>query len=351
MITRFAAPNSTFVAMLAAASVASTAVAQVQRTPTTTRCDLIARGDSTRLTTENLPNGQSRAFVGGGALVKCPSRSITLQGDSAEIYSDRYYLIGHVVYNEPRLALTSDFLTYFPGDERVVAAGNVDGKLPTGSTFAGPIAEYRRAIVPRRPRAQLNAAARSTVSIVQKDSTGKPMPPMSVSANTMFMDGDSLLYGGGQLTICAPELLAKSDSVFLDTGRETVKLMRNPRIDGRKDKPYTLTGDLIEMFSRNRKLERVFSRGSAVATSQDMKLTADTIYLRVIDDLLERALAWGSKSRAHAVSPTQTMLADSLVVIMPQQRVRNVRAYRRAYAEGKPDTVRFRAEAPDTTDW
>jgi hypothetical protein len=42
------------------------------------------------------------------------------------------------------------------------------------------------------------------------------------------------------------------------------------------------------------------------------------------------------------------MIADSLDVLMPSQRVREVRAVRNAFAEGKADTVKFRA---DTTNW
>jgi hypothetical protein len=45
------------------------------------------------------------------------------------------------------------------------------------------------------------------------------------------------------------------------------------------------------------------------------------------------------------------MLADSLDVAMPGQRVQLVRALGSALAEGRPDTVHFRAERPDTLDW
>jgi hypothetical protein len=316
----------------------------------TSRCNLI-QNDSTHLYSENLPGGQSRTFVGGGVLVKCPSRGITLIGDSAEVYPDKYFVVGHVTFDDPRLHLTSDYLTYFPADERVVATSNVNARLASGSTLVGQIAEYRRAIPRTRPRAQLSAQARPTITVVQKDSTGKTMQPMTVVANTVFMDGDSLLYGGGQVTISRENMLASGDSAFIDTQQETMRLMRKPRIEGNRDKPFTLTGDLIDLFSRNRKLEHVISRGTATAVSQDMNLKADTIDLRVVNDLLNQAIAWGKTTRAHAVSSTQNVGAVSIVVIMPGQRVRMIHAVHRAFAEGKPDTTRFRVEAPDSTDW
>jgi hypothetical protein len=326
------------------------AVAQ-QGTTGPSRCDLIPRGDSTHSTTMNQPDGRSTTFFGGGLRVVCRSRNITLIGDSAEVYPEKYFLVGRVRYDEPRLNLTSDYLTYFPAEERVVATSNVVARLPNGSTLTGPIAEYRRAIPRTRPRAQISAQSRPTITIVQKDSVGKPMPPMTVVSNTVFMDGDSLLYAGGTVTISRENLNASGDSAFLNTGLETMRLMRKPRIEGNRQKPFTLTGDLIDLFSRNRKLDRVISRGTANATSQDMNLKADTIELRVVDDLLERAIAWGKTMRAHAVSSTQNVIADSIVVTMPKQRVRTIDAIRRAFAEGKPDTTRFRVEAPDTTNW
>src|SRR5688500_9248761 len=78
-----------------------------------------------------------------------------------------------------------------------------------------------------------------------------------------------------------------------------------------------------------------------------MTLTADTIELRVASDLLQQAVAWG-RGGARAVSPTQTITADSITAAMPAQRVRTVTASRRAFAEAKPDTTRVRTTA---TDW
>ena len=78
-----------------------------------------------------------------------------------------------------------------------------------------------------------------------------------------------------------------------------------------------------------------------------MTLQSDTLDLRVANDLLQRAIAWGP-TRATAFSATQRITSDSIDVKMPDQRLREIHAIRGAAAEGKPDTVRFRA---DTVDW
>jgi hypothetical protein len=315
----------------------------------TTPCELVPQA-TTRLNSDSIPNVGRVVFVGGGVLIKCPKRGITLKGDSAQQYPDHDQMIGNAVYDEPRVHVTGDYLTYFPVDERIVGVGNVHGRLPSGSTLDGPQAEIKRAIPKIRPRRQVTAMARPTINIITTDSTGKAAPPMTVIANTVYMDGDSLIYGGGQVEITRPELRASGDSAFIDQGKETMRLMRNPKLEGKKEKPFTLTGDLIDMYSKDRKLQRVLSQGNANALSDSMTLKSDTIDLRVQNDLLSHAFAWGSQ-RAHVLSPSQNMIADSLDVTMPGQRIQLVRALRTARAEGKPDTLRFKAQGPDSLNW
>jgi hypothetical protein len=161
------------------------------------------------------------------------------------------------------------------------------------------------------------------------------------------MDGDSLIYASGQVQITRPEIKASSDSAFINTGIEIMQLMRKPIVTGTRSRPFRLVGERIDLFSKEKKLQRVLSRAKAQANSQDLTLRSDTIDLRITADQLERAFAWGP-SRAHATSSTQNMIADSLDVHMPQQRVREVRLLRKAFAEGRADSTSFRA---DTTNW
>lgn len=312
----------------------------------TTRCSF----SSERFATDSTPLGRVTYF-GGNVRIRCPSRGITLRGDSAEQRPDGDHVIGHAVYDEPRFHITADFLNYFQQNERVVAVGNVNARLPSGSTLVGPIAEYNRAVPRIRTRATMLARARPTVTIVEKDSAGKPVPPTTVIAETIFLDGDSLVYASGRVSIARPDITATADSVFMDQGRETMRLMVEPMLKGQREKPYTLTGDLIDLFSQNRKLTRILSQGTARAVSDSMTLSSDTLDLRVRDDLMERAFAWGAKSRARVESPSQNLIADSLDVVMPGQRIRVVRAVRRALAESTPDTTRFVLEKRGEKDW
>jgi lipopolysaccharide export system protein LptA len=272
----------------------------------------------------------------------------------------RIFLVGNVDYDEPRLKLKSDQLTYFVPEERVLAVGRVNTTLPSGSRLVGPQAEYRRAAPGVRTVSEMTATGRPSVTLVEgrgarrdtatarRDTTAarRDTTPTVVTANTLFVRGDSLIYGSGQVDIRRPDLTANSDSVFLDSGREFMRLLRSPRIAGTRDRPYRLSGQVIDVHSRNRQLERVVAKGTGSAVSEDMTLTADTIELRVASDLLQHAAAWGPTG-ARAVSPTQTITADSITAAMPNQRVRTVTASRRAYAEAQPDTIRVRTTEKD----
>src|SRR5262249_49949377 len=151
-------------------------------------------------------------------------------------------------------------------------------------------------------------------------------------ADNVYMAGDSLIYGWGQVVIQRVDIGATADSAFIDEGKETMRLMRNPQVKGQKDRPFTLQGELIDMFSKNKKLERVIARAKTVARSDSMPLKSDTIDLRIKADQLAHAYAWGKTSRANAVSPSQNLTADSLDVYMPSQKIQLVRAVAKAVA-------------------
>ena len=303
---------------------------------------------TTRLAGTKLPSGQYNSFIGGGVIARCPAQNIVLRSDSLEAYGDegRLYFVGHVDYVEPRLSLKSDYLTYFQRDERLLAVQSVNAKLPTGSTLRGPQVEFLRAIPRVRPQQYATAIGRPTVSLVERDAQGRAQPPVQVTGASIYLQGDSIVSAVGDVVVVRPELTATGDSLYVNSGTGLLRLMRTPKITGTKGRPFTLVGETIDLLSRRRKLERVVAKNAAVASSEDLNLRSDTIDLRITDDLLQRAIAWG-KSRAHATSVSQSMLADSIDVLMPAQRIRELFAVRGASAEGAPDTTKFRTTEKD----
>ncbi|HEY7407237.1 MAG TPA: hypothetical protein VH638_03160 [Gemmatimonadaceae bacterium] len=294
------------------------------------------------------PSGLFNWYIGRRAEGECKEQQITVVADSVEYYGDArlLYLIGNVDYREPRLTLRSQRLTYWLNDEHLRAEGNVDATLPSGTKLTGPEADYYRPAPGIRRASRMIAPRRPTILLVETDSTGRRGDPTTLVANTVIMDNDSLVYATGRVVITRTDVVARGDSAFMDGGREYARLMKTPRIEGKGDDPFTLTGTLVELYGSQRTLSRVVSSGQARAVSRDVTLTADTLDLRVSESKMDRVYAWG-RSRARALSSEYDIIADSLDVRMPGQRVREVYAVRDAFAQSNPDSTRMRSTEKD----
>ena len=315
------------------------------------RCQLdFPNTRTTRLQIVQDPNTKrNNTFVGGGVVAKCAGQDVTLYADSAELYDTikLYYLFGNVRYREARVNIDADRVTYFLNEERILAEQNVRATLPSGSTMTGPEAEYLRPVAPIRQNARLNAIRRPTFRLVQKDSTGKQLDPATLLADRVSAVDDTVFYAGGDVDISRPDLHATSDSAYMNETREYGRLIRRPQIEGKGERKFTLRGKAIDLFSKNRLIQRVLSVDSAQALSGDLDLRSDSIDLRITENKLSRAFAWGD-SGARAVSPGRTITADSLDVQLPNQRVSEVRALGRAYAETATDSTKIKS---DQRDW
>jgi lipopolysaccharide export system protein LptA len=304
--------------------------------------------DSVPALLQKQPSGKYNVFQGGGVRYRCQNTAVVIDADSMAYYGDLavVYMVGNVHYRDERAALDSELLTYYQNEEWVVAQGNVNARMNDGSTMRGPTAEYFRPIPATRPVARLSATGRPTLNLSDTDSAGQPRPPVEVVADHINALGDSLVYAGGAVVITRPDLVARADSAELDDEREFARLMRGPNIEGKGKRPFTLTGNLIDLYSQERQLQRVLAMGSARTVSEDVELRSDTLDMRLTANDLDRAYAWGP-ARAVATTPGRDIVADSLDVRMPGQRLREVHAVGGARVESVPDTLHIRTEERD----
>jgi hypothetical protein len=321
--------------------------------PATKQCVLDFTGSppETRLRYQRLPDSTSLTFIGGGFVGHCQGEQNEIRADSAEQYqaSGIMNLFGNVSYEEPgKMRIQSQRATYFTREERLFADGNVIAtQLESGSTFRGSSIEYLRAIPGSRPFSKLIAPNRPTVQLVEKDSTGKPGPPITITANTMVDEGDTKLFAWGEVQINRTTLQGESDSASFDKVTELARLIRTARIINRDQaEPFRLFGDTIDLYSKDQQLTRVVALHNGNASNADVVMQAEQIDLRFTTQKLERAMAFG-KGRAKATTASQTLLADSIDVRMPEQRVREVRAVGMAEATGAPDTLKIKSEDRD----
>lgn len=309
---------------------------------------VVVNGQYTTSTTLRGPRGFDTTWVGGGVDARCEGTDQRVRSDSAEHYTEKklLILIGRVHYTESRLTLDCDRLTYDIGQERLIAEGHVVGVTNTGTRFLGPHADYLRPAVGIRTQAHLVAEPRSTIWISPQDAGKGSKDSVNVQADRIVMDNDSLIFARGTVIIERPDLLATGDSAFVNKATEFARLMQTPKVAGRGERHFTLVGDRIDIFSKQHEVERVKSLAHAVATSDDITLKADTIDLRVSNQKLERAYAWG-RTPARAHSNDQDIIADSIDVFMPGQTLRTLRAIGLATAESHADTTKIRSKQLD----
>jgi hypothetical protein len=184
------------------------------------------------------------------------------------------------------------------------------------------------------------------VSATDAGGADKAADSVHVLADSIVSDNDSLVYAIRHVVIERPDLLSTADSAMMDQGREIVSLRKAPKVVGRGERKFSLEGAQIDIFSRNRQAERVKSAGDAKATSDEMKLDADSIDLRIAEQKLSRAVAWGKK-RAHAAQTGRDVTADSIHVIMPGQVMKSMHAIGRARVESVADSTKVRSKERD----
>ena len=294
----------------------------------------------------------SNTFIGGGFVGHCQGQNNTIRADSAEFFQTAgvLNLYGNVQYTEPtKLQFHAQRANYFTRDERLYAEGNVVAtQLESGSTFSGSTMEYYR-VTATRPVSRLYAPGRPTVLLTEqsKDASRTPPPPVEIRANVMEDRGDSVLYAWGAVTIDRGEIRATSDSASYDKFGSEARLIRGAKVASiDPQRPFTLIGDTIRLFNRERTLERVVALHNANAVNGDLELRSETIDLRLLEQQLERAFAFG-EGRAFAKTPQQDLEADSLAIFMLGRRVRDVHAIGKARALGVPDTTKIRSADRD----
>jgi hypothetical protein len=291
--------------------------------------------------------GDTNRFAGGGVLAHCEGTASTLASDSVAMYGRerRIDLVGHVVIRDTALALDANFASYFLRDERLEARKNVVAtNRSSGSVLRGPHLDYYRAARGVRDTVEMFATSRPTVEYRQAADSGEPY---IIVGDRLRFKGNDRVWAGGKVTVDRSDFASRSDSLLLDETRGFGVLVGHPRVEGKGGKTYTLVGTRIELGLEQREVRVVKALGEGKATGDDWTLTADTIHLMVTERKLQQAFAWGSTSRAHAVSSLHTIEADSIAVDTPDEVLTETRAFGRALSRAKRDST---APAADV-DW
>lgn len=309
------------------------------QTPERCRVQLVGVGDSLVMSTS--ATGRDY-FAGGGVRLRCRGQEIAMQSDSAAAYaSGDVEFIGHMRYRDSTLDIAADRATYRKAREAWEARGNVVARnLSTGSTIQGPSIDYLRAAAGARDTFEMFATGRPRVQYFEGDSTGANREPYRIVADRLHLRGNNLIWAGGNVRVDRSDLAATADSMRLDTGAgNDGMLLGRPVFRGLGGDSFTVAGRRIDFALHRREVTHVTATDSARATHGEWTLTADTISMDVASRKVTAMLAWGRQSRPHAVSARHELRADSLAFDLPDQALKQVRAFGDAWVGGPPDST------------
>ncbi len=336
-------------ALLCAASAAPLA-AQDSRPCDVVITGVTRNGVSTRFTSVTDASGRRTTYVGGVVDATCEGQGNRLLADSAEHFADRGLLIlyHNVQYSEARVTMTSDKMTYYTIEERLIAEGNVQGRTSSGTRFNGPRMEYSRAKPGLRAQPSWVAVGRPFVRMSPSETgaaSGTDADSTDLTADRVLSVNDSLVWASGRVVVDRADMRATADSATVDNGIEFIRLLRDPRIVGKGERTFTLEGTVIDVWSKDRQLERVVAADSGVAVSDSLTLRSDTVDLRFAEQMIQRVFAWGT--RATAVGQGQEIQSDSMDVRMPRQRLEALHATGSAVALSVVDSQRVDSNERD----
>lgn len=277
-------------------------------------------------------------FAGGNVRLSCRGTRITMQSDSVAAYGGNVVrFIGHVRYRDSTVTMDADNGVYYKAGEKWEARGRVKTEnLLTGSTLTGPSLDYYRTVKGVRDTVEMYATGRPTIRYVTSDSAGKPGEPYVIVGNRVRFRGDDRIFAGGKVTIDRSDFAARGDSLRLDTGAgsDGTLIGGSPILRGLGPDSFSVAGNRIDLTLDRRELTYLVAKGNGHAVSREWDLVADTIALDVNQRKLEQTLAWGDRIRPTATSPSYAMKADSLALDTPDQRLKEVRGFGRAWLGG-----------------
>ena len=308
------------------------------------RCQLVVEhvereGVQTRVpgtTTENY-------FAGGNVRLRCQAQPVRIWADSIASYAGAVVqFIGNFRYEDETAKVTSDFGTYYKDNERWDATGNVVYlNTQDGSKLVGPMATYRRRIRGSNDLEEVYAERRPTLTLAARDSANRVEEPYIVVADRIRMRGRDLMWAGGTVTIDRTDLRGRGDSLQLDSGKGSAgALIGHAAIRRAATDSFALAGQRIDLGLKQRELTRVTGRDSAKLTSKDLDLLSETIALILEARKVVQTLAWGKSPRPQALADEYEVRGDSLAVDTPNEQLKELRAFQRAWVGFRPDSLK-----------
>jgi len=284
-------------------------------------------------------------YASGFVRLICSDSSARISSDSVAVYGRGRNtvadFVGHVRYDDSITTQTAERGTYYRNGDRWEARGSVATKnLKDGSTIQGPSLDYYRSVRGVRDTIEMFAIGRPTIHSYPRDSTETTREPYVIVADRVRMKGNDQTWAGGMVTIDRSDFSARSDSLYLNSGPANEgRLIGTPIMRGLGKDSFELHGRRIDLTLDRQAIKAVRAVGQGHAISKDLDLVGDTIHLNLENKKLVQTLAWGDSIKPLALAADYQIRGDSVAFDTPDQRLRQVRAFRRAWAGGKVDSI------------
>jgi len=323
--------------------------------------------------------------------VLCPDGTRIRADSLRRTDSSGYHeFFGSVLFEDPARILRSARAQYFANTGRLQAQDGVrltrrvDNALITGENLIydvgdGQTTEDRLVVTGGRPHAVLHTSAVDTVR-PGDPLTGDPQAaPYEVDADRIAIEGADGFDASGNVRITRDSLEAYGDRSVFEQEEGTLVLLGNAvLIEGGS----TLEGDTIDLVLPEDVIREIIARRRAVLNDQDLDLRAPFIRILMADGQMDRMVAVGDtgsmEPRPDALSgasqppaPAASLLladhparpvvrtedfliiADSVDVLLPGERLESLTAVGDAHAESTARDSLNTASTPDVIrrDW
>lgn len=290
-------------------------------------------------------------FVGGNVKLRCIGQDVRLEGDSVESFDQQVIrVMTRARYRDADIDLRADTLVYTAADEQLVARGGVrvTNRL-NGSTLEGPSVDYRRPVAGIRDSAEVAATGRPTIRFTPTKTAGDTATPTPylVVADRFRGIGSSLVWGWGAVTIDRDSLRGRGDSLrYVSSDDTEIDLFGNLASFRREGSDsFEVIGQQVVLGVAGEVLKRVRAYGDGRVRRADSDAKGDSVALAFTDGTLERTVAWGRTSGAEVRSNGYDIFGDSVDVVTPGERLRELIVVGNGMLASPPDS----AMARDTT--
>lgn len=313
----------------------------------------------------NLEHADNMVTIAGGAVIYL-SRPTFDCGNGTTIAADsgvyvksvgRIDFMGRVRFNEPDRSLTAQNAQYVGREHRLMAQQNVVlTDRASGTILRSPTLDYfQKSASNPDPRIEVYSG-RPHATLVRKRADASGVDTTNVDSDRMQIIAEKMFRGWGSVDVKRGKLTSRSNYAEFDQDGNFMRLYGQANI---VSDTFKVTADSIDADLVNGDtFKELRARINARIDSKSATVEAPIVRVTFDKGEVQRLIALGGAKakdpkaqQAKSVSQDFTLIADSIDVKSPGQKLESVIAVGHAAGERKPDTLDAKLPATINRDW